>query len=383
MSPDREALLDLEAALQAASAVGFSAASCAYARRELAAVAARLPAMAWSGREQIAGWLAGSMLPFIGERILAGAPDPETTAPPARRSVNVLEAAGLFADIEQMLARLGQGERAGAAGQALARALGQRVKAHADGAARAIVGEDFPDLPAASAELMRLDIHVLLLETLGREAEVAQARFHIRRFARHVLRRVTALIAEFLATRAMAARVGVAGVTAPVEDLILLVLRLFEGEREEHAAGAVAYLETLGQQALNGFAKQARLLLAHHLRGLKAAAQQPVAPAIQQAMLRQVEKLIAFGQRLSEADGQGKLAFMAIMGRDELVQIGHAIAEAPPGSPRAALVAQAAALAETMRRLGWQGERDRLEQRWRQAGLVLPVAAHEEDHHRQ
>jgi hypothetical protein len=124
----------------------------------------------------------------------------------------------------------------------------------------ALEGPDHPDLGDIAANVLRLDIATWVLTTAGLPLEARDVQARTRRLARAALRRATIVMQRCAGSFALVDRINLAGTVAEIDDLVLIFCRIRDGEREEIETGGASFSQSLGAQAIGGFAVAAAKL---------------------------------------------------------------------------------------------------------------------------
>lgn len=131
----------------------------------------------------------------------------------------------------------------------------QKTQAYLEAAEAELNGPDHPDLGPIAANLLRLDVLTWMLVSAGFQREAAAVQTQARRLARSAMRRASAIMAKCAATFSVDSRVGLAGMIAEIDDLVLIFRRVLDGEREERVPGETTFVQSLGTEAIAEFAK--------------------------------------------------------------------------------------------------------------------------------
>lgn len=139
-----------------------------------------------------------------------------------------------------------------------------QTRTYGEAVEAALEGPDHPDLANIAANVLRLDIVAWVLTAAGLPREALEVQARSRRLARAAMRRATAVMLRCAGSFGLIHRIDLAGTVAEIDDLLLIFRRVRDGEREELESGGASFTQSLGAQAIGGFAI-AVTRLSHHI----------------------------------------------------------------------------------------------------------------------
>lgn len=243
-----QAVAAFEAALD-----GFTRAAAGLAQDGPDAVAQRI-----ARKRVLAETLATEVLPRLARDVRDEAPAADGSARGARGHLIAL--AELLVRLRE---RAGPAARSGIAGEAwrdLERDLAGRAAALFEAAKAGLDRDDHPDLAAVARQIQRLGILQWAVETLGFPATVRMVRQSSRILGRLAMRRATEVVETFLDDRTLEHRVDAANVTVCIDDLVVVLTRILDGELEERAEGPQLFAESIGSDVMERFLTALRRL---------------------------------------------------------------------------------------------------------------------------
>lgn len=216
-----------------------------------------------------------------------------------------------------------------------ARRLYTRIVKDAGSFATRLEAADYAELGQAAALILRIETTGLVLDSLRQASLSMELKRTSRRLARLVMRSVGRTVREYLKSRDMAGHFDVSAVLAEIDDLLLVLLRIMDGEREEAQEGAGhPFIVSLGEDTLDTFKADIEALLEHYLAiAGRALTNETVSPKVVEIFARHIATLLQMLNAFSNAGGQHKFRVLAQQARLRIAEAAQS-AEGLPGTAK-------------------------------------------------
>ena len=218
--------------------------------------------------------------------------------------------------------------------QEVARLLYSRIAADAASVSEKLDMPDQAELGKAALLIFRIETPGLVLDSLGQPQMVVELKRISRRIARLAMRSVSRTIRQYLASREMVAHFDVSSILSEIDDLLLILLRILEGENEELKEGAGhPFIVSLGQDTLDVFMADAEALLDHYMMiAQRALTNESVSSAVVEIFGRHIQTLLRLLDSFTRTGGPHRFRVMAQRTR---VRIDEMLKDIDQTSPQA------------------------------------------------